>query len=82
MEHWDLSMQLFDAKVKSPVRSWKANRHTNEGHMSSLRDQVHKWAHANPEIHTIVATDMLLYGYASSLFWIQANETLGRQKRS
>lgn len=68
MESWDLSMQLFDSKVKSPVRSWKANRYANEEHMPSLRDQVHKWAHANPEIHTIVVTDVLLYSYASSLF--------------
>lgn len=23
LEHWDLSMDLFNARVKSPVRDWK-----------------------------------------------------------
>lgn len=77
MEYWDLSMQLFDAKVKSPVRTWELQKHANPGIVSPLRDEVYRWAHGNPEIHEMVETDMLIYSYALSLFKVQTNETLG-----
>ena len=79
MEYWDLSMQLFDAKVKSPVRVWNEEKHANQGDPSPLRDEVYRWAHKSPEIHAILSTDLLLYTYALSLFKLQTNETLGTQ---
>lgn len=30
-EHWELSMQLFDARVKSPVEHWDADVSKNPG---------------------------------------------------
>lgn len=77
LEHWELSMQLFDAKVRSPVSDWQIIQISNSGKKSELRDAVHKWAHMSPEIHSILATDMLLYDYAFSVFKIQTAETLG-----
>lgn len=29
LEHWDLSMELFNARVKSPVRDWQVTRTKN-----------------------------------------------------
>ena len=77
LEHWELSMQLFDAKVRSPVKDWQNIQISNSGKKSELRDSVHKWAHMSPEIHSILATDMLLYDYAFSVFKMQTTETLG-----
>eukprot|EP00752_Nemacystus_decipiens_P003296 g3050.t1 len=77
LEHWDLSMQLFDARVRSPVRDWQNIKKSNPGRLSGLRDQVYQWAHMSPEIHRIMATDMLLYDYALSVFKLQTAATLG-----
>ncbi|CAM9970395.1 unnamed protein product [Laminaria digitata] len=77
LEHWDLSMQLFDAKVKSPVSDWQTIQKSNPGQMSGLRDEVFKWAHTSPEIHRTMATDMLLYDFAFSVFKLQTAESLG-----
>ncbi|CAM9616207.1 unnamed protein product [Ascophyllum nodosum] len=77
LEHWELSMRLFDAKVKSPVRDWENIQISNSGTMSELRDSVYRWAHMSPEIHNILATDMLLYDYALSVFKLQTAATLG-----
>eukprot|EP00903_Cladosiphon_okamuranus_P015030 g13906.t1 len=77
LEHWDLSMQLFDARVKSPVTNWQNIHKSNPGKMSDLREQVYQWAHMSPEIHRIMATDMLLYDYALSVFKLQTAATLG-----
>lgn len=77
LEHWDLSMQLFDARVRSPVRDWQNIQKSNPGQLSGLRDEVYQWAHMSPEIHRIMATDMLLYDYAMSVFKLQTAATLG-----
>lgn len=77
LEHWDLSMQLFDARVKSPVRDWQHISKSNPGQLSGLRDEVSKWAHMSPEIHRTMATDMLLYDYALSVFKLQTSASLG-----
>ncbi|CAN0101748.1 unnamed protein product, partial [Ectocarpus fasciculatus] len=77
LEYWDLSMQLFDERVKSPVRHWQDIKHFNKGQMSELRDEVHQWAHMSPEIHRIMATDLLLYDYSLSLFKLQTSASLG-----
>lgn len=77
LEHWDLSMQLFDAKVRSPVRDWQNIHKSNPGKLSGLRDHVYQWAHMSPQIHRIMATDMLLYDYALSVFKLQTAATLG-----
>ncbi|CAB1103840.1 unnamed protein product [Ectocarpus sp. CCAP 1310/34] len=77
MEHWDLSMQLFNARVRSPVREWNMTLHINAGLPSGLRDEVLQWAHKSPAIHRSIATDMLLYSFALSLFKHQTTEALG-----
>lgn len=77
LEHWDLSMQLFDARVKSPVRSWRQIQMSNQGQLSGLRDEVLQWAHTSPEIHRTMATDLLLYEYAFSTFKLQTTASLG-----
>lgn len=77
MEHWDLSMQLFDAKVQSPVRDWQAMTMANAGSGSGSRDELGQWARKSPEIHKILAPDMLIYSFAVSVFKMQTMETLG-----
>lgn len=39
-EHWDLSMQLFDATVVSSVREWRSSGALNPGPASAERDEV------------------------------------------
>lgn len=77
LEHWDLSMQLFNAKVKSPVTDWQTIRLANAGQMSGPRDEVARWAHGSPDIHEALATDMLIYDYAVGLFKLQTKAALG-----
>ncbi|CAM9239120.1 unnamed protein product [Ectocarpus sp. 4 AP-2014] len=77
LEYWDLSMQLFNARVTSPVWDWEDMEHSNKGQRSGLRDEVHRWAHMSPEIHRIMATDMLLYDYSVSVFKLQTSASLG-----
>ncbi|CAB1120652.1 unnamed protein product [Ectocarpus sp. CCAP 1310/34] len=77
MEHWDLSMQLFNARVRSPVREWNITQHSNAGLPSELRDEVLQWAHDSPVVHRLIATDMLLYSFALSIFKRQTTEALG-----
>lgn len=77
LEYWDLSMELFDAKVKSPVRDWKVITKSNPGQQSDLRNDIYRWAHMSPEIHRVMATDILLYNYAVSVFKLQTTFTLG-----
>ncbi|CAM9181376.1 unnamed protein product [Scytosiphon promiscuus] len=90
LEYWDLSMELFNARIKSPVKDWKATpehlRHlgvhkANVGISSEVRTQVSQWAHMSPALHATVATDMLLYQYAVSVFMQQTQESLGTQWR-
>ncbi|CAM9248505.1 unnamed protein product [Ectocarpus sp. 4 AP-2014] len=77
MEHWDLSMQLFNARVRSPVREWNVFKQRNPGIMSGLRDEVLEWAHESPAIHRVLGTDMLLYSFALSIFKQQTTASLG-----
>ncbi|CAN0219045.1 unnamed protein product [Scytosiphon promiscuus] len=79
LEHWDLSMQLFDARIKSPVRDWQNIQKSNPGQLSGIRDEVYQWAHLSPEIHRAMSTDLLLYDYAVSVFKLQTTATLGTQ---
>lgn len=77
LEHWDLSMQLFDAKVKSPVTNWQDITKSNPGTMSESRAELYRWAHMSPAIHSVLTTDMLLYSYALSVFKVQTTASLG-----
>ncbi|CAM9180585.1 unnamed protein product [Ectocarpus sp. 13 AM-2016] len=77
MEHWELSMQLFNARVRSPVRDWNMTVLNNAGLRSGLRDDVLQWAHDSPAVHRVVGTDMLLYSFALSIFKHQTTVGLG-----
>ncbi|CAM9509143.1 unnamed protein product [Hapterophycus canaliculatus] len=77
MDHWDLSMQLFNARVKSPVRDWNFFKQANPGKMSGLRDEVYQWAHTSSEIHRAIGSDMLLYSYSLAIFKQQTAAALG-----
>lgn len=70
-------MDLFNAKVKSPVRDWRTELVSNPGTGSDLRENTLAWAMKSPEIHRALATDMLLYDYAMAVFRHQTHETLG-----
>ncbi|CAM9685130.1 unnamed protein product [Ectocarpus sp. 12 AP-2014] len=77
MEYWDLSMELFNARVRSPVREWNMTLHSNAGVPSGLRYKVLRWAHDSPAVHRLIAADMLLYSFALSIFKRQTTEALG-----
>lgn len=77
LEHWDLSMQLFDARVRSPVRHWNATVQSNPGKLSGLRDDVHSWARTSSDIHRVIGADILVYSFAVFVFKQQTAETLG-----
>ncbi|CAM9280646.1 unnamed protein product [Ectocarpus sp. 12 AP-2014] len=81
MEHWELSMELFNARVRSPVREWNRFKQKNPGAQSGFRDQVLQWAHGNPAIHRVLGADMLLYSFALSIFKQQTAEALGTNWR-
>lgn len=74
-------MQLFNARVKSPVRDWNMTVLINAGAHSGIRDEVLQWAHDSPAIHRVVATDMLLYSFALSIFRHQTTVALGTNWR-
>lgn len=76
-EHWELSMQLFDAVVESPVRKWDAELLRNPGQTSSKRDEVLQWAYQSPEIRLALAGDLVLYDIALDIFKGQTNRVLG-----
>ncbi|CAN0146142.1 unnamed protein product [Ascophyllum nodosum] len=76
-EHWELSMALFDASVKSPVRKWNPKLVSNTGSRSERKQQVLEWAYLSPEIHGVIAADMLLYEMTMDLFKNQTAEVLG-----
>lgn len=48
LEYWDLSMQLFDARVTSPVWDWQNMEHSNKGRRSGLRDEVRPNSNPKP----------------------------------
>lgn len=76
MEEWDLTMDLFNARVKGPVRDWREQKQTNAGVNSEVRDKISAWAHRSPEIHKTMATDLLLYDFALAMFKKQTAESL------
>eukprot|EP00904_Undaria_pinnatifida_P002706 jgi/Undpi1/12436/HiC_scaffold_5.g02107.m1 len=75
-EEWELSMRLFNAKVKSPVRKWNANVAANPGTQSAAREALLTWARTNIDIHHVLAADLLLYGYGVDLFRQQTRASL------
>lgn len=70
-------MQLFNARVRSPVRDWNFFKQANPGKMSGLRDEVYQWAHTSSEVHRALGTDMLLYSYSLAIFKQQTATALG-----
>ena len=60
-EQWDLSMQLFDARVKSPVARWDVDMMANPGVQVPSRMKLTEWAHNSPELHDLLSADLLIY---------------------
>ncbi|CAM9119149.1 unnamed protein product [Laminaria digitata] len=75
-EEWELSMRLFDAKVKTPVQNWDVNLAANRGNQSAAREDLRDWAHTSVKLHTMLAADMLLYDYALAVFREQTMDAL------
>lgn len=61
-------MELFDARVVSPVRRWETNLAVNPGNQSEARNEVLAWARTSPEVHSVLAADLLLYDFALAVF--------------
>ena len=78
-EEWELSMQLFNATVKSSVRDWDSKLSLNHGVEPEERAELLEWAYLSPEINTAVAADMMLYAYSLSLFRHQTSIVLGKE---
>lgn len=78
-EEWDLSMDLFNATVKSSVRSWDATVFLNGGVVPGERAELLEWAYLSPEINVALAADMMLYDYAVILFRRQTSAVLGKK---
>lgn len=76
-EEWSLSMELFDARVKSPVERWDANLATNPGEQSPARAELTEWAHSSPEVHNLLSADIHIYGFAMQVFKRQTAVSLG-----
>lgn len=75
-EEWRLSMQLFDARVKSPVEQWDANV-ANPGEQGAVREELTRWAHNSPEIHSLLSADIHIYSFATAIFKRQTAVSLG-----
>lgn len=76
-EEWNVSMQLFDATIKSPVGQWQSSDMINPGLHSPERQELLEWAHSSPEVHNMLAVDLLLYHFAVEVFEKQTREVLG-----
>ncbi|CAM9257144.1 unnamed protein product [Ectocarpus sp. 12 AP-2014] len=76
-EEWELSMELFDAVISSPVQQWGGGEAVNPGPQSGEREMLLRWAHSSPEIRQAVGGDLLLYDLALSIFKRQTAEALG-----
>lgn len=76
-EEWELSMQLFDATVKSSVRRWDARVSLNHGVDHVGRESLLQWAYTSPEINVALAADILLYEFAWDVFKRQTSTVLG-----
>lgn len=72
-------MELFNATVKSSVRSWDATMLLNSGVKPEGRDALLEWAFLSPEINLALAADIMLYEYAVSVFRHQTNTILGKE---
>lgn len=77
MSEWELSMELFDATIKSPVRKWNHHETHNPGTESPEREALLKWAHVDPELRSILAADLLLYSFGVLIFKHQTSAILG-----
>lgn len=78
LEHWDLSMKLFDATIKSPIVRWADHvSKINAGRWSHVRQELLRWAHKSEEILGVVKADLLLYEHGLTLFKRQTTESLG-----
>lgn len=69
-------MQLFNAKVKSPVRQWNASVTANKATKSPERQALLDWAYESSELNERLAADLLFYEYAVAIFRQQTSETL------
>lgn len=69
-------MQLFNAKVKSPVRQWNASVTSNQATQSPERQALLDWAYESSELSTRLAADLMFYEYAVDMFRQQTSETL------
>lgn len=79
LEEWDLSMQLFNATVKSSVREWGATMNLNGGIELEGRAELLEWAYLSPAINEALAADLMLYGFALELFRQQTKDVLGTE---
>lgn len=78
-EEYDLSMQLFNATVKSSVRNWDAGMWLNHGVHDFGRVSLLQWAYLSPELNAVLAADILLYDFAVEVFKRQTHEALGKE---
>lgn len=77
-EHWTLSMQLFDKTLKSDVKKWVDAPHKNASKASQdVKTKLLEWAMSSPDIHYILAADLLFYDYGLALFRMQTAKALG-----
>lgn len=76
-EYWDLSMQLFDAKVRSPVEKWDASITHNPGVRNEAREELLVWAGGSPEMHSLLAADLHIYNFSVAVFKSQTAAALG-----
>lgn len=58
------------SNFKPPVRPYSAS-------FAFCGGQVHQWARTSPEIHAVMATDLILYDFAVAFFKQQTAESLG-----
>eukprot|EP00904_Undaria_pinnatifida_P009827 jgi/Undpi1/5975/HiC_scaffold_2.g01249.m1 len=78
-EHFELSMELFDATVVSPVRQWDAGTQSNPGKQSDVRQRLLDWAHLNTELRRYLAPDLMIYDLAVAVFKQQTAAALGTE---
>ena len=71
-------MQLFDAKVTSPVQHWNASMASNKAALSGERQALLDWAYTSPQLQTALAADVALYEHAVAVFRQQTAETLNK----
>ena len=70
-------MQLFNAKVKSPVEQWDASISHNLGVRNEAREELLVWANSSPALHGLLSADLHIYQFATAVFKNQTKATLG-----